>query len=178
MIQVGPGVLSLLLVAVLLSLLAPRAAHGNASLSAGALGYQVNPQESQEECSPEVESRTASRLEATGRCGCGTLASDCLLAARGVGALSKAGQVADRAGLTKAGRALAKHGGRRGSVFPKATGNPAALNKQGQAVLDDILGNVSKRSPNKFGGTDFFGGSRGGGARFDGRGNFRGFLEP
>lgn len=92
MIQVGPRALSLLLVAVLLSLLAPRAALGNASLSAGALDDQVSPQESQEECSPEVESRTASRLEETDRCECGTLASGSLLAAKGgVSALGRAG---------------------------------------------------------------------------------------
>jgi len=83
MIQAGRGVLSLLLVAVLLSLLAPRAAHGNTSLSAGTLGDQVNCQESQEECSLEVESRIASPPEAMGRCGCGTLAADSLLAAKG-----------------------------------------------------------------------------------------------
>jgi hypothetical protein len=100
------------------------------------------------------------------------------LAARGAGALSKAGQVLDRGGLTKAGRALEKHGGRTGSVFPQATGNVAAKNTQGQVALDDILGNVSKTSPNKFGGHDYFGGSRGGGARFDADGNFTGFLEP
>jgi hypothetical protein len=80
--------------------------------------------------------------------------------------------------LTKAGRALEKHGSRAGSVFPKATGNVGAKNAQGQAALDDILGNVSKTSPNKFGGHDYFGGSRGGGARFDAEGNLIGFLEP
>jgi hypothetical protein len=106
------------------------------------------------------------------------LASDFLLAARGGSALSKAGQAADRGGLTRAGRALAKHGGREGSVFPRPTGNPTAINQQGQTVLDDILGNVSKTSPNKFGGLDYFGGSTGGGARFDAAGNFIGFLEP
>jgi hypothetical protein len=57
-------------------------------------------------------------------------------------------------------------------------GNAVAKNAQGQAVLEDILGNVSKTSPNKFGGLDYFGGARGGGARCDGQGNFIGFLEP
>jgi hypothetical protein len=42
----------------------------------------------------------------------------------------------------------------------------------------DILGNVGRTSPNKFGGLDYFGGSLGGGARFDAQGNFIGFLEP
>ena len=66
----------------------------------------------------------------------------------------------------------------RGLSFPKATRDVAAKNAQGQAVLEDILGNVSKTSPNKFGGLDYFGGGRGGGARFDAQGNFIGFLEP
>ena len=77
-----------------------------------------------------------------------------------------------------AGRALAKHGGRTGSVFPQATGNPSAINEQGQNVLEDILANVSKTSSNKYGGQDYFGGQYGGGARFDGQGGFIGFLEP
>jgi hypothetical protein len=106
------------------------------------------------------------------------LASDFLLAARGGSALSKAGQALDHGGLTRAGRALEKHGSRPGSVFSRATGNVAAKNAQGQAALDDILGNVGRTSPNKFGGLDYFGGSRGGGGRFDAQGNFIGFLEP
>src|SRR5690606_27903998 len=65
-------------------------------------------------------------------------------ATKGAGsALSKAGQALDRGGLTKAGRALEKHGSRPGSVFGKATGNVSAKNAQGQAALDDILGGVS-----------------------------------
>lgn len=99
-------------------------------------------------------------------------------AAKSAAALGRAGQVADRAGLTRAGRALAKHGGREGSVFPRATGNPGAINAQGQAALDDILGNVTKSSSNKYGGTDYFGGRLGAGARYDQAGNFMGFLEP
>lgn len=104
--------------------------------------------------------------------------SDVPSATRAVSALARAGQVADRGGLTRAGRALAKHGGRQGSVFPQPRGNPAAINQQGRAALDEIMGNVGRVSPNKFGGLDYFGGSRGGGARFDGQGNFIGFLEP
>jgi hypothetical protein len=63
-------------------------------------------------------------------------------------------------------------------VFPRATGNPGAINTQGQAALDDILGNVGRTSPNKYGGLDYYGGRYGGGARFDEAGNFIGFLEP
>src|SRR6185437_16462364 len=65
-------------------------------------------------------------------------------------ALSQAGKAADRAGLTKAGRALAKHCGREVSVFPQASGNPAAINEQGQAALDDILNGVTKTEANKY----------------------------
>jgi RHS repeat-associated protein len=116
----------------------------------------------------------AARILSSARAAIGRIAA----AARGTSALSKAGQVLDRGGLTKAGRALEKHGSRPGSVFSKATGNATAKNAQGQAALDDILGNVSRTSPNKFGGHDYFGGGRGGGARFDSEGNFIGFLEP
>ena len=51
----------------------------------------------------------------------------------------------DRGGLTKAGRALDKHGNRSTSVFPKATGNPASKNMQGQYRLDDILTHPNRR---------------------------------
>ena len=57
----------------------------------------------------------------------------------GLDALSKAGQVMDRSGLTRAGRALDKHGNRPGSVFPLARGNAFGKNRQGQFHLDDIL---------------------------------------
>jgi len=45
----------------------------------------------------------------------------------------------DRSGLTRAGRALDKHGNRPGSVFPLARGNAFGKNRQGQFHLDDIL---------------------------------------
>ena len=121
MIQVGPRALSLLLVAVLLSLLAPRAALGNASLSAGALDDQVSPQESQEECSPEVESWTASRLEETDRCECGTLASGSLLAAKGGGkGLTTPGKFFGGKTAKDAGEALGKKFGPPRSSRPGA----------------------------------------------------------
>ena len=95
----------------------------------------------------------------------------------GRAALKTAGEVADRGGLTRAGRALAKHGGRPGSAFPNPTGNPASINQQGQRMLDEILDSVSSTNPNRFGGTDYIG-PGGRGARFDAQGNFKGFLEP
>jgi len=92
--------------------------------------------------------------------------------------LANAGKAMDRGGLTRAGRALEKHGGRQGSLFPKATGNVAEKNRQGQEILEDILTNPgTKSSPNSFGGQDFFDPS-GRGARFNQDGSFRGFLEP
>ncbi|MBJ7450351.1 MAG: RHS repeat-associated core domain-containing protein, partial [Parachlamydiales bacterium] len=55
--------------------------------------------------------------------------------------MSKSGKSLDRGGLTRAGRALDKHGNRPGSPFPKAVGNHISKNKQGQFHLDDILTN-------------------------------------
>jgi RHS repeat-associated protein len=95
-----------------------------------------------------------------------------------IDALRRAGQLADRGGLTKAGRALAKHGGREGSVFPQPRGNPAAINELARTVLDDILSNMGRTSPNRFGGLDYWGGAKGAGVRFDKIGRFIGFLEP
>lgn len=53
--------------------------------------------------------------------------------------LLKSANKADKGGFTKIGRALQKHGSRAGSVFPKATGNPASINAQGKRVLQNIL---------------------------------------
>ena len=80
--------------------------------------------------------------------------------------------------MTKAGRALDKHGGRPGSAFPKAKGTPADKNAQGQFELDDIL-----TDPDSYMIIDY---ERGGYKLYasDGRGvyyrsdsAFRGFLE-
>ncbi|NGX62685.1 MAG: hypothetical protein KR126chlam6_00085 [Candidatus Anoxychlamydiales bacterium] len=92
--------------------------------------------------------------------------------------LSDAGKSLDRAGLTKAGRAFAKHGGREGSIFPKPLGNTKQINQQGQKLLESILND--KKSiyyDNRFGGIDVFE-PNGKGARFDMNNNFMGFLQP
>jgi hypothetical protein len=92
--------------------------------------------------------------------------------------LSKAGQVLDKNNLTKAGRALQKHGDRPASVFSKATGNHVNKNMQGQFHLDDILThpyNYSK--PNRLGGIDYYK-PDGSGVRFYEDYRLRGFLEP
>jgi hypothetical protein len=62
-----------------------------------------------------------------------------------IGEMSHAGTFHDRGGLSKAGRALDKHGRRIDTVFPKATGNIHEKNMQGQRVLDEILDHPQKR---------------------------------
>jgi len=68
--------------------------------------------------------------------------------------LAEAGKVMDRAELTKAGRALAKHGGRKVTVFPKPKGPPSQINQQGQAILESIL-NDSRSKIIKTGNQEF-----------------------
>ena len=89
----------------------------------------------------------------------------------------------DRGGLTKAGRALAKHGGRPGSSFPQASGSPEQINQQGEAVVDDILSNprstTSTPTTGRFGQTIEVRAPDGRGLRYSGDGTeFIGFLEP
>jgi hypothetical protein len=103
-------------------------------------------------------------------------------AAEGGGNLIKAGNTLDKGGFTAAGRALQKHGSRTGSIFPKATGNAAAINAQGEAVLNGILTNPNATSAirhhARFGNVLEYRISGGQGARFSGDGKtFIGFLE-
>ncbi len=94
-------------------------------------------------------------------------------------AFSAAGRAMDRNGLTKAGRAIQKHGDRAGSVFPKSTGSAAARNAMGQEVLDGIIYSTSRTiKPNKYGGIDIWDNFTQRGARFDSHGNFITFLDP
>jgi hypothetical protein len=62
-----------------------------------------------------------------------------------MGDMSHAGTFHDRGGLTKAGRALDKHGQRVDTVFPKALGSVHEKNLQGQRILDEILNHPNKR---------------------------------
>ena len=92
--------------------------------------------------------------------------------------MSEAGQVLDRGGYTRAGRALAKHGEREITVFPKGMGTPAQINEQGQNILHEILTDSQAAIyPNRFGGVDIFARS-GRGARYDEKGFLMGFLQP
>jgi RHS repeat-associated protein len=85
----------------------------------------------------------------------------------------------DKKGLSEAGRALEKHGSRKGSVFPPATGNASAKSQQGQKILREILESRQQQiRPNRFGGQDIFDMSSGRGVRYDGSGKMMGFLEP
>ena len=94
------------------------------------------------------------------------------------GALRGAVQVADRNGLTQAGRALQKHSDREGSVFyGLSTGGPAARNAQGLSVLDEILGDPNRRTEVLNRVTNIWD-SNGRGVRFGNDGSFMGFLEP
>ncbi|MBX9399960.1 DUF6531 domain-containing protein [Lysobacter sp. BMK333-48F3] len=97
-----------------------------------------------------------------------------------VNAMAQAAAAPDRSGLTRAGRALDKHGaGQRSdtSPFPAVRGGPAAKNAAGQFQVEDILthpnsvftplgrGGVSVRAPD------------GREIRFDANGRFSGFIE-
>ena len=59
--------------------------------------------------------------------------------------MSHAGTFHDRGGISKAGRALDKHGQRIDTVFPKAVGSIHEKNIQGQKVLDEILNHPDKK---------------------------------
>jgi hypothetical protein len=96
--------------------------------------------------------------------------------------LAEAGKALDRAGLTKAGRGLMKHGYREGSSFPKPTGNFAQVNEQGQKVLESLLNHPEKvvyeRPHLDFGKVIDVVVPGKGGARFTVDGEMIGFLEP
>ncbi|NGX36710.1 MAG: hypothetical protein K1000chlam1_01562 [Candidatus Anoxychlamydiales bacterium] len=96
--------------------------------------------------------------------------------------LAKAGKVFDRSGLTKAERALAKHGGREGTGFPKPLGNPSQINQYGQEILESILNNpnkiITKHNLPKFGEVIDIKIQGKYGVRYYKNGELIGFLEP
>jgi hypothetical protein len=97
--------------------------------------------------------------------------------------LMQAGSTLDRGGLTTAGRALQKHGGRLGSAFPKTSGTPAAINAQGETALRSIVENPNAtrviRHHARFGEVLEVKIPSGAGARFSSDGSkFIGFIEP
>ena len=98
-----------------------------------------------------------------------------------VGALSKAAaelDPTDKGGLlTRAGRALQKHGNRIGSVFPKVNGNPESINAQGQQIVNKILNDPKSQFIQlQNGGLDIVN-SKYGGIRYNSDGSFFGFRE-
>lgn len=108
---------------------------------------------------------------------------DKALGGHNVGDLTASGaepDPADKSGdLSKAGRAIDKHGNRPGSAFDKPSGTPAEKNAAGEQALDDIVNDedATVKEGNRFGGFDVYD-SEGKGARFDKDGKFKGFLEP
>ncbi|WP_165604030.1 hemagglutinin repeat-containing protein [Saliniramus fredricksonii] len=89
----------------------------------------------------------------------------------------------DRGGqLTKAGRALQKHGGRQGSVFPEISGGPAQINIEGKKIVREILNNpnssIKERLTGRFGPVLEVRAPDNRGLRFSTNGEFIGFLEP
>jgi hypothetical protein len=94
----------------------------------------------------------------------------------------KAGTVFDRAGYTKAGRSLMKHGYREGSAFPKPLGDPAQVNAHGQRVLESIINHpervIYERPHPDFGRIIEIVVPDQWGARFTMEGEMIGFLEP
>lgn len=88
----------------------------------------------------------------------------------------------DRGGLTKAGRALQKHGNRFASYFLKTKGNPSNINRQAYDIVYNIINNpdrgVMRRYHPRFGDIVEIRSPDGHGIRYDASGNFIGFLEP
>jgi hypothetical protein len=91
---------------------------------------------------------------------------------------------ADIGGFTAAGRSLTKHGtGSRlgNSLFPTAAGNPSAINRQAQDIVDDILTTpgtkIINRHRGRFGNTVEHIAPDGRGIVFDSNGKFLFFRE-
>ncbi|MDI9266087.1 hemagglutinin repeat-containing protein [Serratia sp. PF2-63] len=59
--------------------------------------------------------------------------------------LNQAASAPNRNGLTDAGRALQKHGGREGSVYSYTSQKASVLNQEAQAIVNDILSNPSTK---------------------------------
>src|SRR5690625_4490906 len=96
--------------------------------------------------------------------------------------LSRAASASDRGGLTAAGRALQKHGSRKGSAFPSVRGTPRTINRQGQDIVDDILtspgATTTQRHHARFGDVIEVRAPDGRGVRYSPDRKFLGFLEP
>jgi filamentous hemagglutinin len=87
----------------------------------------------------------------------------------------------DRGELTKAGRALQKHGERAGSLFPKPQGNPQTINRQAAELIETILKNsqsiMIQRYHARFGNITEIYAPNGQGIRYNSQNHFIGFIE-
>lgn len=99
--------------------------------------------------------------------------------------LAAAAERLDPAGggaLTYAGRAVAKHGARPGSVLPQPRGRPDTLNTEGQRIVEEILhdpkATITTGYKPRYGHYMDIRSSRGLGIRYTASGRFIGFLEP
>ena len=97
--------------------------------------------------------------------------------------LSAAARAPDKGDYTKAGRSLQKHGARDGNPYPEPTGNPEAVNQQGQAIVDEILTNPNSTiqadsSHPRFGDIVEVREPSGRGIRYSQDGEFLHFLDP
>ncbi|WP_338638075.1 VENN motif pre-toxin domain-containing protein [Erwinia persicina] len=59
--------------------------------------------------------------------------------------LNQAASAPNRNGLTDAGRALQKHGGREGSVYSYTSQKAAVLNQEAQSIVNEILNNPNTK---------------------------------
>ena len=89
----------------------------------------------------------------------------------------EAGKVLDKAGFYRSGRSLMKHGNRKGSVFPKPSGNLQEMNRRGQKILGEILDDPNNKVYRLDNGDLRVYSSDGRGVHFLKDGSFRGFVE-
>jgi len=96
--------------------------------------------------------------------------------------LLQAAELPNRSELTKAGRALQKHGNRSSSMFPKVSGSPEDINRLARDVAEAIINTPNtthtQRRHARFGKITDIRTPGGRGIRYDASGNFIGFLEP
>ncbi|MCC8466914.1 VENN motif pre-toxin domain-containing protein, partial [Photorhabdus bodei] len=64
--------------------------------------------------------------------------------------LNQAASTPNRNGLTDAGRALQKHGGREGSVYSYSSQKASVLNKEAQTIVSEILSNPNTKIESRF----------------------------
>jgi hypothetical protein len=133
---------------------------------------------------PEPEPQPAADAGSAGQdSGGGACVPDTEDGSQSLDQLSQSGQQLDRAGYTKAGRALTKHAsGQRGQgAFPSLSGRPDAINQTAQSIVDEILTNPSSTFNNgfrgRFGPTIEVNGPDGQGLVYNNQGNFLFFKE-